>query len=175
MIYTGFYTLPITYDIYIYIYIYIHTHVLWYCRYYILYSMYLDVSSHGALEVPRNHPTSKSRGAVAVKLWEPWPFIWNDFNGFQYWNIVPLRNHSGIAHSLCSDIFSNSSPMLKSNDIISFSIYGGFLKWGYLQIIHFNRIFHEINHPLWGSPNGGNPHMDSNSVFTSRPIAVRFF
>ena len=26
-------------------------------------------------------------------------------------------------------------------------IYGGFLKWGYPQIIHLNRIFHEINHP----------------------------
>ena len=25
---------------------------------------------------------------------------------------------------------------------------GGFLKWGYPQIIHFNRIFHEINHPF---------------------------
>ena len=25
--------------------------------------------------------------------------------------------------------------------------YGDFPKWGYPQIIHFNRIFHEINHP----------------------------
>ena len=33
-------------------------------------------------------------------------------------------------------------------------IYGGFLKWGYLQI-HINRIFHEINHPF---ANLGIPH-----------------
>ena len=30
--------------------------------------------------------------------------------------------------------------------------YGGFLKWGYPQIIHFNVIFHEINHPAIGVP-----------------------
>ena len=31
-------------------------------------------------------------------------------------------------------------------------LYGGFLKWGYSQIIRFNRIFHEINHPAIGVP-----------------------
>ena len=31
--------------------------------------------------------------------------------------------------------------------------YGGFLRWGHPQIIHFGRIFHEINHPaIWGTP-----------------------
>jgi hypothetical protein len=31
--------------------------------------------------------------------------------------------------------------------LIYLKAYGDFLKWGYPQIIHFNRIFHEINHP----------------------------
>ena len=35
-------------------------------------------------------------------------------------------------------------------------MYGGFLKWGYPQIIHFNRIFHELNQPFWGFPIYGN-------------------
>ena len=30
--------------------------------------------------------------------------------------------------------------------------YGGFLKWGYPQIIYFNWIFHEMHQPFWGSP-----------------------
>jgi hypothetical protein len=31
--------------------------------------------------------------------------------------------------------------------------YGGFLRCGHPQIIHFGRIFHEINHPaIWGTP-----------------------
>ena len=28
--------------------------------------------------------------------------------------------------------------------------YGGFLKWWYPQIIHFNRVFHYFHHPFWG-------------------------
>ena len=27
---------------------------------------------------------------------------------------------------------------------------GGFLKWWYPQIIHFNRVFHYFHHPFWG-------------------------
>ena len=30
-------------------------------------------------------------------------------------------------------------------------IYGGFLKWGYRQIIHFHR-FSIVNHSFWGTP-----------------------
>ena len=30
---------------------------------------------------------------------------------------------------------------------------GCFLKWWYPQIIHFNRGFSIINHPVWGTPN----------------------
>ena len=34
------------------------------------------------------------------------------------------------------------------------------------QIIHFNRVFHEINHPFWGTPIFGNTHiMKTSSVF----------
>ena len=30
-------------------------------------------------------------------------------------------------------------------------LYGGFLKWWYPQIIHFNRVFHYFHHPFWGT------------------------
>ena len=30
---------------------------------------------------------------------------------------------------------------------IWYTLHGGFLKWGYRQIIHFSRSFHDINHP----------------------------
>ena len=38
-------------------------------------------------------------------------------------------------------------------------IYGGFLKWWYPQIIHFNRVFHYFHHPFWGTPIFGNTHI----------------
>ena len=31
--------------------------------------------------------------------------------------------------------------------ICIYILYTCFLKWGYLQVIHFNRMFHEINQP----------------------------
>ena len=37
-------------------------------------------------------------------------------------------------------------------------IYGGFLKWGYPQIMHFNRIFH-YKPSILGTPIYGNPHI----------------
>ena len=38
------------------------------------------------------------------------------------------------------------------------STYGCFLKWWYLQIIHFNRVFH-YKPSIWGTTIFGNPHM----------------
>ena len=38
--------------------------------------------------------------------------------------------------------------------------YGGFLKLGYPQIIHFSRIFHCKPSSNWGTSIYGNPHMD---------------
>jgi hypothetical protein len=38
--------------------------------------------------------------------------------------------------------------------------YGGFLKLGYPQIIHFSRIFHYKPSSNWGTSIYGNPHMD---------------
>ena len=38
--------------------------------------------------------------------------------------------------------------------------YGGFLKWRYPQIIHL-KGFSLINHPFWGNPIYGNPHIVS--------------
>lgn len=37
-------------------------------------------------------------------------------------------------------------------------LYGGFLKWGDLQIIHFNRIFHYKPSTYWDFPIYGHPH-----------------
>ena len=37
--------------------------------------------------------------------------------------------------------------------------YGGFLKWGYPQIIHFSRVSHSKPSSYWGTPNLGNLHM----------------
>ena len=46
--------------------------------------------------------------------------------------------------------------------------YGGFLKQGYPQIIHFQMVFSLINHPFWGAPISGNPHICSFlQLFTS--------
>ena len=42
--------------------------------------------------------------------------------------------------------------------------YGGFLKWGYPQIIHFSRIFH-CKSSIWGSPILGNLHINIVSPF----------
>ena len=36
--------------------------------------------------------------------------------------------------------------------LCSTSPYGGFLKYGYPQIIHFSRVFPEKNHLFWGTP-----------------------
>ena len=40
-------------------------------------------------------------------------------------------------------------------------IYGGFLQWGYPQLIHFNRIFH-YEPDILGNPIYENPHMYVN-------------
>ena len=44
-----------------------------------------------------------------------------------------------------------TNPMHWSSSSCGVSRYGGFLKWGYPKIIHFNWIFHEINHLFWGT------------------------
>ena len=46
-----------------------------------------------------------------------------------------------------------------------------------LQIIHFNRVFHEINHPFWGIPIFGNTHIDSWIFFgwSLRERSLSFF
>ena len=42
----------------------------------------------------------------------------------------------------------------------SMVIYGGFHKWGYLQIAHGKIRFIPMNHPAIGYPNYGNPHVE---------------
>ena len=39
------------------------------------------------------------------------------------------------------------------------------------QIIHFNRVFHEINHPFWGFP----PIFGSTPIYNSRITGYLFF
>ena len=43
-------------------------------------------------------------------------------------------------------------------------ICGGFLKWWYPQIIHFNRGFHYFHHPFWGTTIFGNTHVFSDKL-----------
>ena len=43
-------------------------------------------------------------------------------------------------------------------------LYVGFQKWGYPQIIHFRLRFSLINHPFWGTPIYGNPHLQVRAI-----------
>ena len=54
-----------------------------------------------------------------------------------------------------SRLFHSDCPFRKQIQETTWQLlhlYGGFLKWGYSQIIRFNMIFHEINHPATGVP-----------------------
>ena len=65
------------------------------------------------------------------------------------------------------------SPLKKtSEDAMCIYIYGCFLKWWYPQIIHFNRVFH-INHPFWGTPILGNPHICISYIYVY--ISIYFY
>ena len=64
----------------------------------------------------------------------------------------------------CENMFRTWKPLLKRCFLSCFllKIYGG-VPWVYPQVIHFNRIFHEINHPAIGVP----PFMEHDSSDTS--------
>ena len=50
----------------------------------------------------------------------------------------------------------------KSWELYVMNLSGGFLKWGYPQIIHFKWDFPQKlykNHPFWGTPIYGIPHV----------------
>ena len=47
---------------------------------------------------------------------------------------------------------------------------GGFLKWGYPQILYFKAVFQYKNRPLLGTPINGDPHLGSLSTSTSLRI-----
>ena len=44
------------------------------------------------------------------------------------------------------------------------------------QIIHFNRVFHEINHPFWGTGIFGNTHIDEmmNPKIKTKQVGEKF-
>ena len=70
-------------------------------------------------------------------------------------------------------IFDSSSPAavwIKYGSIWSTELYksisGGFHKWGYPQIIHFNRVF-PYKPSIWGSPICGNSHLLINPTTDS--------
>ena len=51
---------------------------------------------------------------------------------------------------------------------------GAFLKSGYPLVIHFIKIFREINHLFWGTPIDGNEYMHvhyTSSLATQQPSA----
>ena len=58
----------------------------------------------------------------------------------------------------------NVQPSPWSCSIVISTTTGGFLKWWYPQIIHFNRTFHYIFHykpsSYWGTTIYGNPHFN---------------
>ena len=60
----------------------------------------------------------------------------------------------------CSFKMIDSHRGNMSNENIAKEVitFGGFLKWWYPQIIHFNRVFHYFHHPFWGTPIFGNIH-----------------
>ena len=57
-----------------------------------------------------------------------------------------------------------SSMISQWNPINYLEFIGGFLKWGYLQIIHFNRSFHCKPSSYWSTTILGNHHMISWSL-----------
>ena len=67
------------------------------------------------------------------------------------------KRHQGSNHSLFQSIsYVYCRHLLYC--IFTYDTYGGFLKWGYPQIIHFNDIS-IINQPsIWGYPHFGNLH-----------------
>ena len=62
-------------------------------------------------------------------------------------------------------IASTSSDGMLNTDWVNFYMYltsisyGGFLKWGYPQIIYLKRILQYKPSSYWGTPSFGNPHM----------------
>ena len=65
----------------------------------------------------------------------------------------------------CSSFFGNNRYTVYIN--------GGFLKWGYPQIIHFNRIFHYKQSSYWGSTILGIHHFEkppNGHIINGRPI-----
>ena len=49
-------------------------------------------------------------------------------------------------------LISNENSCSINLELCITSKVGGFQKWGYLQIIHFSRVFPNINHLFWGTP-----------------------
>ena len=47
------------------------------------------------------------------------------------------------------------------------NLFGGFLKWGYPQIIHFNRMS-PYKQSIWGYPIDGKPHLDGKTMIFYR-------
>ena len=99
-----------------------------------------------------------------------WGTFWTDFGmkrcmslqitGFQ-WMFLALAQ--SCAWKLCVKKHKDGQPMFfsgKNLQMLDLSYlrqyivepYGGFLKWGYPQIIHFHRIFHYKPSSCWGTP-----------------------
>ena len=72
---------------------------------------------------------------------EPTTTIASGLTKHHWWSNPPQDGAPKIAFSC-----------LVSGLTIVYGRYGGFQKWGYLQIIHFNWIFPQKNHLLWGTP-----------------------
>ena len=50
-------------------------------------------------------------------------------------------------------------------------LHGGFLKWWYPHIIHFNRVFHYFHHPFWDTTILGNPQIGTLQLFYFKQVS----
>ena len=75
----------------------------------------------------------------------------------------PFESHVGPSNIHLAGSAKNPalpSPLKKASEdamciYMDVSLNGGFSP----QIIHFNRVFHYVHHPFWGTPILGNPHI----------------
>ena len=78
-----------------------------------------------------------------------------DWDGFL--GVLGHCCHPHCRHvKICLDFFTVAGFMLLkrllARGVSHHDSYGCFRKWWYPQIIHFNKVFHDKNHPFWGTP-----------------------
>jgi len=96
---------------------------------------------------------------------DPWPWLEMVPKrlGMGQYATIPLMNppmfvaKPTIRNSIYPLIRENPIWILRLMNLLH--ICGGFLKWGYPEIIHFNRMFHYKPSSYWRTPIDGNSHI----------------